>query len=75
MLSVECRLPLETIDFVHAELGLPIDYKESLIPKFPEFFSVNDVHGLELGISDSSLAVTAREERYMEERTLDTSRT
>lgn len=28
---------------------------------------------LELGISDSSLAVTAREERYMEERTLDTS--
>lgn len=32
MLSVECRLPLETIDFVHAELGLPIDYKESLIP-------------------------------------------
>ena len=38
MLSVECRLPLETIDFVHAELGLPSDYKESLIPKFLEFF-------------------------------------
>ncbi|GJV27718.1 protein root primordium defective 1 [Tanacetum coccineum] len=76
MLSVECRLPLETIDFVHAELGLPSDFKETLIPKFPEFFSVKDVHGrmcLELGIWDSSLAVTAREERYMEERISDTS--
>ncbi|KAK9072975.1 hypothetical protein SSX86_007297 [Deinandra increscens subsp. villosa] len=76
MLSVDCRLPLETIDFVQPELGLPSDFKKSLIPKFPEFFSVKDVHGrphLELENWDSSLAVTAREERYMHSRILDTS--
>nr|XP_043635548.1 protein WHAT'S THIS FACTOR 1 homolog, chloroplastic [Erigeron canadensis] len=74
MLSVDCRLPLETIDIVRSELGLPSDFRKSLIPKFPEFFSVKDVHGrshLELGTWDSSLGVTAREERYMSERILD----
>lgn len=66
MLSVDCRLPLESIFFIEYELGLPIDFKNSLIPKYPEFFSVKDVHGrayLELQNWDSSLAVTAREDR------------
>lgn len=66
MLSVDCRLPLESIVFIESELGLPIDFKKSLIPKYPEYFSVKDVHGrayLELENWDSSLAVTAREER------------
>ncbi|XP_076934070.1 protein WHAT'S THIS FACTOR 1 homolog, chloroplastic-like [Bidens hawaiensis] len=75
MLSVECRLPLETVDFVQPDFGFPVDYKESLIPKYPEFFSVKDLHGrryLELGIWDSSLAVTAREERFMLSRMSDT---
>ncbi|KAI3713838.1 hypothetical protein L1987_72424 [Smallanthus sonchifolius] len=76
MLSVDCRLPLETIDFIQPELGLPTDFKKSLIPKFPEFFSVKDVYGrphLELGNWDSSLAVTARVERFMHSRILDSS--
>ncbi|XP_024981964.1 protein WHAT'S THIS FACTOR 1 homolog [Cynara cardunculus var. scolymus] len=76
MLSVDCRLPLETIDFIQPELGLPSDFKKSLLPKFPEFFCVKDVHGrshLELGNWDSSLAITAREERWLHERILNTS--
>lgn len=78
MLSVDCRIPLEKIDFIQPELGLPVDFKKSLIPKFPEFFCVKDFHGrsyLELGNWDFSLAVTAREERYMREkaRILDSS--
>ncbi|MFS7976732.1 putative plant organelle RNA recognition domain-containing protein [Helianthus anomalus] len=78
MLSVDCRLPLETIGFVQPELGLPDNFEKSLIPKFPEFFSVKDVRGrphLELENWDSSLAVTAREETYMNSRMLDTSGT
>lgn len=66
MLSVDCRVPLESIEFVQCELGLPDDFKKSLIPKYPEFFSVKDVSGrayLHLENWDSSLAATAREER------------
>uniref|UniRef100_A0A5B7B8C8 PORR domain-containing protein n=2 Tax=Davidia involucrata TaxID=16924 RepID=A0A5B7B8C8_DAVIN len=74
MMSVDCRVPLETIEFIESELGLPGDFKKSLIPKFPEFFSVRDVNGrahLQLENWDSSLAVTAREERLAHEGTLD----
>ncbi|KAF2284464.1 hypothetical protein GH714_022051 [Hevea brasiliensis] len=66
MMSVDCRVPLEKIEFIENELGLPSDFKKSLIPKYPEFFSVKDVNGkayLHLENWDSSLAVTAREER------------
>ncbi|KAI3752663.1 hypothetical protein L2E82_24698 [Cichorium intybus] len=76
MLSVDCRLPLETIDLIQPEFGLPSDFKKSLIPKFPEFFSVKDVRGishLELETWDSSLAITAREERLLNERISGTS--
>lgn len=66
MLSVDCRVPLEKIEFIESELGLPNDFKESLIPKYPDYFSVKDVNGkayLNLENWDSSLTVTAREER------------
>nr|CAN69042.1 hypothetical protein VITISV_022340 [Vitis vinifera] len=42
MMSVDCRVPLENIEFIESELGLPQDFKETLIPKYPEFFSVKD---------------------------------
>lgn len=66
MLSVDCRVPLESIEFIQSELGLPNDFKKSLIPKYPNFFSVKDVNGrayLHLENWDSSLAVTVREEQ------------
>ncbi|XP_019177520.1 PREDICTED: protein ROOT PRIMORDIUM DEFECTIVE 1-like [Ipomoea nil] len=71
MLSVDCRVPLANFDLIQNELGLPPDYKNSLISKYPEFFSVKGVNGrdyLHLENWDSSLAVTAREERWACER-------
>lgn len=70
MLSVDCRVPLENIKFVESELGLPTGFEKSLIPKYPEFFSVKDVNGkacVHLESWDSSLAVTAREEKLASE--------
>ncbi|GAA0142292.1 hypothetical protein LIER_03225 [Lithospermum erythrorhizon] len=69
MLSVDCMVPLETIELIRDELGLPGDFKKVLVPKYPHFFTVKDVHGrahLCLENWDSSLAVTAREERFTE---------
>lgn len=66
MLSVDCRLPLEKIDMIRSELGLPSDFKNSLILKYPNFFKLSDFNGvsyLQLENWDSSLAVTSREER------------
>lgn len=66
MLSVDCRLPLETIELIASELGLPGDFKNSIILKYPQYFRLNEVNGrgyLHLENWDSSLAVTAREER------------
>ncbi|KAF5730819.1 Ubiquitin carboxyl-terminal hydrolase family protein isoform 1 [Tripterygium wilfordii] len=77
MMSVDCRVPLEKIEFVKYELGLPQDFKNSLIPRFPEFFSVKDVNGkahLVLENWESSLAVTAREERLSQDGVLDSVR-
>ncbi|XP_057747420.1 protein WHAT'S THIS FACTOR 1 homolog, chloroplastic-like [Arachis stenosperma] len=73
MLSVDCRVPLQTLEFVGPELGLPCDFRESLVPKYPHFFSVKRVAGkdcLELEDWDSSLAVTAREARLAQEGVL-----
>ncbi|GER37576.1 ubiquitin carboxyl-terminal hydrolase family protein [Striga asiatica] len=66
MLSVDCRLPLETIELVAHELGLPEDFKNSIILKYPRFFKLDKVDEREhlcLENWDSSLAVTAREEK------------
>lgn len=69
MLTVDCRVPLEKIELIERELGLPTDYKKSLIPKYQEFFSVKDVNGkayLYLESWDSSLGVTARQEKIVQ---------
>ncbi|KAF8407892.1 hypothetical protein HHK36_007030 [Tetracentron sinense] len=66
MMSMDCQVPLEKIEFIESELGLPRDFKEILIPKYPEFFSVKDINGrafLILETWDSSLGTTAREEK------------
>ena len=66
MMSVDCRVPLEKVEFIQSAMGLPHDFKSSLIPKYPDFFSVKVVNGkvhLVLENWDSSLAITAREER------------
>ncbi|EPS64227.1 hypothetical protein M569_10554, partial [Genlisea aurea] len=65
MLSVDCRLPLKTVDSVANEMGLPSDFKNSLVLKYPQYFSLNEVNRTEylhLENWDSSLAVTSREE-------------
>ncbi|KAL2900236.1 Protein WHAT'S THIS FACTOR 1-like protein [Bienertia sinuspersici] len=70
MLTVDCKVPLEKIDLIETELGLPKDYKESLIPKYPEFFSVKDLNGrayLNLENWDSLLGVTSREQKLRQE--------
>lgn len=74
MLTVDCRVPLEKIEFIESELGLPHDFKDSIIPKYPEYFSVKDVNGkdhLLLENWDSSVAVTAREESLVQEGVLN----
>ncbi|KAL3820931.1 hypothetical protein ACJIZ3_006836 [Penstemon smallii] len=66
MLSVDCKVPYETIELISSELGLPNDFKNSVILKYPQFFKLNEVNNrsyLHLENWDSSLAVTAREER------------
>lgn len=78
MLSIDCRVPLENFELIRSELGLPFDFKESLIPKYPEFFCIRDVYGrayLQLENWDSYLAVTAREEQISREGILSSSRT
>lgn len=70
MISVDCRVPLEKIELIGSELGLPDDFKKSMIPKYPEHFTVKDVNGktyLHLENWDSTLAVTAREEKLANE--------
>ncbi|KAI3988611.1 hypothetical protein MKX01_026975 [Papaver californicum] len=67
MMSMDCRIPLEKIELIESGLGLPKIFSNSLIPKYPEFFSIKDVDGrpyLHLESWDSSLAVTAREEKF-----------
>lgn len=70
MLTADCKVPLEKVEFTGVELGLPGDFTKSLIPKYPECFSVKDINGkayLCLENWDSSSAITAREERIAQE--------
>ncbi|PKU65837.1 protein WHAT'S THIS FACTOR 1 homolog, chloroplastic [Dendrobium catenatum] len=65
MMSLDCRIPLQKIELIQSELGLPENFRECLIPKYPDFFSIKSVNGLEylnLESWDSTLAVTVREE-------------
>ncbi|XP_038971624.1 protein WHAT'S THIS FACTOR 1 homolog, chloroplastic [Phoenix dactylifera] len=66
MMTVDCQIPMEKIELIKSELGLPEDFKGCLIPKYPEYFSVRNTNGVDylyLESWDSSLAVTAREEK------------
>uniref|UniRef100_A0A287XKW6 Uncharacterized protein n=2 Tax=Hordeum vulgare subsp. vulgare TaxID=112509 RepID=A0A287XKW6_HORVV len=66
MMSMDCQIPLEKIELIQPELGLPKNFKDKLVSSYPDFFSIRDVRGLEhlcLESWDSSLAVTAREEK------------
>ncbi|KAL2929335.1 Protein WHAT'S THIS FACTOR 1-like protein [Bienertia sinuspersici] len=62
MLMRDTTLPLHTIDQLKWDLGLPYDYYQSLIPPFPDIFSVvkleDDRVGLKLLSWDSGLAVS-----------------
>ncbi|KAL6998962.1 hypothetical protein U1Q18_000129 [Sarracenia purpurea var. burkii] len=74
MLSIDCRLPLKTVEFIESAMGLPRDFKKTMIPKYPEYFTVKDVNGreyLQLENWDPDLAVTAREEKLAREGILD----
>ena len=62
MMSMDCQIPLEKIELIQSELGLPKNFKNNLLPRYPDFFSIRDVKGLDhlcLENWDSSLAVTA----------------
>ncbi|KAJ4787822.1 Ubiquitin carboxyl-terminal hydrolase family protein [Rhynchospora pubera] len=66
MMSMDCQIPLEKIDLIESELGLPENYKNDLIPKYPDFFAyrkIKDRDYLCLESWDSSVAITAREEK------------
>lgn len=66
MMSMDCQIPLEKIDLIQSELGLPENYKNDLIPKYPDFFSVRKLKNREylcLESWDSSVAITVREEK------------
>ncbi|XP_021764459.1 protein ROOT PRIMORDIUM DEFECTIVE 1 [Chenopodium quinoa] len=62
MLVKDITLPLQTINQLKWDLGLPHDYHQSLIPCFPELFSFvnlkDDRVGLKLLSWDSHLAVS-----------------
>ncbi|MQM14578.1 hypothetical protein Taro_047512 [Colocasia esculenta] len=67
MMSMDCQVPLGKVDLIGVELGLPRDYRRCLIPKYPSFFSVRGINGVDylcLESWDSSLVTTAREERF-----------
>ena len=65
MLTREWTLPLQTIDQLKWDLGLPYDYHASLIPYHPELFSLvnlpDDRVGLKLLSWDDELAVSELE--------------
>ncbi|EOA33414.1 hypothetical protein CARUB_v10020499mg [Capsella rubella] len=74
MMSVDCRVPLEKVEFIQSAMGLPQDFKTTLIPKYPEIFSLKVINGkvnLVLENWDSSLAITAREDRLFREGVLE----
>lgn len=62
MLTSDRILPLQTIDQLKWDLGLPYDYCHSLVPRYPELFSMvclpDDRVGLKLISWDDHLAVS-----------------
>ncbi|MCO5609824.1 hypothetical protein L7F22_064056 [Adiantum nelumboides] len=69
MISVKNRLPIATLDQVRQSLGFPVDYKESLVKKYPDVFRLKERKGflyLELKEWDESLAITVFEKNTQE---------
>ncbi|KAG7537002.1 Plant organelle RNA recognition domain [Arabidopsis suecica] len=62
MLTCERTLSLHSIDHLRWDLGLPYDYRDSLIPKHPDLFGLvklsSDLDGLKLIHWDDRLAVS-----------------
>lgn len=62
MLTRDRTLPLQTIDQLKWDLGLPYDYNDSLIPHHPDLFALLQLPdgrlGLKLLVWDSKLAVS-----------------
>lgn len=67
MLTKERLLPLQTIDQLRWDLGLPYDYENKLVMKHPDLFSIvklpNERVGVKLLVWDDSLAVSNLESR------------
>ncbi|KAL0324059.1 UNVERIFIED_CONTAM: protein WHAT'S THIS FACTOR 9, mitochondrial [Sesamum calycinum] len=67
MLTKERLLPLQTIDQLRWDLGLPYDYENKLIAKHPELFSIvklpDDRVGVKLLVWDDCLALSNLEFR------------
>ncbi|GLJ13926.1 hypothetical protein SUGI_0222530 [Cryptomeria japonica] len=64
MMSSERRIPLFKIEQIKHEMGLPEDFAEIIVPKYPQFFKLEEIFGvahLVLEEWDPLLAVTARE--------------
>ncbi|AQK71693.1 Ubiquitin carboxyl-terminal hydrolase family protein [Zea mays] len=38
MMSMDCQIPLDKIELIQSELGLPNNFKRNLIPRYPDFF-------------------------------------
>ncbi|KAF8693282.1 hypothetical protein HU200_038666 [Digitaria exilis] len=66
MLTLPRSLPLHTIDLLRWDLGLPSDYRASILPRYPEHFALEQPEGdervwLRLLSWDSLLAVSELE--------------
>ncbi|KAH6804482.1 Ubiquitin carboxyl-terminal hydrolase family protein [Perilla frutescens var. frutescens] len=70
MLTRERLLPLQTIDQLRWDLGLPHDYEDKFVGKHPELFSFvklpDDRMGLKLLVWDDRLAVSHLESNNLE---------
>ncbi|CAK9185407.1 unnamed protein product [Ilex paraguariensis] len=69
MLTKDRTLPLQTIDQLKWDLGLPFDYMNSLILQYPELFSVvslpDNRFGLKLLVWDDGFAVSQLEKNAL----------
>lgn len=66
MMSIDKRLTLDKIAHIRKELGLPDDFKTSILPNYPQYFKVvetGDGPALELTFWDPLLAVSAAQRK------------
>ncbi|KAJ0509082.1 putative plant organelle RNA recognition domain-containing protein [Helianthus annuus] len=74
MLTRAGRLPLNIIDLLRFDLGLPHDFILTLLPEFPDYFQIcnmvdndSNVFGLELVTWRDNLATSVLQKRSMDE--------